>query len=798
MKKSLFFLAVFVCQFLVAQHFEKTKSDTKYSGYFNFYYNENKDEIHLEVDELEKEFLYQTALAAGVGSNDIGLDRGQLGATAVVKFIKAGNKLLLIQPNLKFRALSDNVEEAKSVSEAFAQSVLFGFPIVEEKNGKYLINISKFIARDAHGVIGKLQNSRQGSYSLDASRSALFMERTKAFPKNVEFEAMLTFKGKSSGGYIRSVAPNSQYVTVRQHHSFVELPDSNFKKRTFDPRSGSFSISYMDYATPITSDIHKKFIVRHRLEKKVPSAKVSEAVEPIVYYLDRGAPEPVKSALLKGGSWWNQAFEAAGYKDAFQIKVLPEGADPLDVRYNVVQWVHRSTRGWSYGGSVVDPRTGEIIKGHVSLGSLRVRQDYLIAQSLVGVSNRSDDENEALQMALARIRQLSAHEIGHTLGFAHNFAASTNDRASVMDYPHPYVQLKNEKIDLSEAYDDKIGAWDKVSVTYAYQDFPDGINEDEALEEILQNAFKKGLKYISDSDARAAGGAHADAHLWDNGKDAGIELERVLEVRKTAISHFSEGNIEDGKTYSHLEDAFVPLYFFHRYQSEAAAKLIGGSNYSYAVKNDGQNIVSPIDPKVEEFALEQLMETISVEHLKISETLLQKFPPRAYGYGRTRESFKTTNGMTFDALGAAQTASEFTLNFLLHYQRANRLIQQKALYKNNLGLQEVIEETIKSSFKQKHRNEYEEEIQHAINEQVLEALFSLAAHKGASFQVKAIVKSELRDLKDWCIENNSMYFKEFAERIESYLKDSSDYVTSSAPKIPDGSPIGSEIRCDFN
>lgn len=798
MKKSLFFLAVIACQLLMAQEFEKTKSYSKFSGYFNFYYNESEDEIFLEVANLDSEFLYQTALAAGVGSNDIGLDRGQLGSTAVVKFIKAGNKLLLIQPNYKFRALSDNTEEAKSVSEAFAQSVLFGFPIVEEQKGKYLINISKFIAQDAHGVANKLQRTKQGNYSLDASRSALYMERTKAFPKNVEFEALLTFKGNPVGGYIRSVAPNSEYITVRQHHSFVELPDSNYKKRLFDPRSGSMPLSYMDYATPITSDIDKKYLVRHRLEKKDPSADVSEAIEPIVYYLDRGAPEPVKSALLKGGSWWNQAFEAAGYKDAFQIKVLPEGADPLDVRYNVVQWVHRSTRGWSYGSSVVDPRTGEIIKGHVSLGSLRVRQDYLIAQSLVGVSNRSDEENEALQMALARIRQLSAHEIGHTLGFAHNFAASTNGRASVMDYPHPYVQLKNGEIDLSDAYDDKIGAWDKVSVTYAYQDFPDGTNEDDALEEILQAAFKKGLKYISDTDARAAGGAHTAAHLWDNGADAGKELARILEVRKIAISKFSEGNIEDGKTYSHLEDAFVPLYFFHRYQTEATAKLIGGSNYSYAVKNDGQEIMSPVNPEAEKFALSQLLETLSVEHLKISEELLEKFPPRAYGFGRTRESFKTTNGMTFDALGAAQTASEFTLNFLLHFQKANRLIQQKALYKNNLGLQEVIEKTINSTFKNSHKNNYDQEIQNAINVQVLEALFSLAAHKGATFQVKAIVKNELRELKKWCLSNNSVYFIEFAERIESYLKDNSEYVTSSAPVIPDGSPIGSEIKCDFN
>ena len=430
-----------------------------YYGYFDFYYEESSDKIYLKVKKLEEEFLYINSLASGVGSNDIGLDRGQLGGERVVYFKKAGNKLLLVQPNLKFRANTDNASEKKSIEQAFAKSVLFGFKIVEKRDENYIIDLTPFLMQDTHGVSERLKSRREGTYKIDASKSALALERTKAFPENVEFEAMLTFKGQPTGRNIRSVTPTSSLVTVTQHHSFIELPDNNYKPRVFDTRSGAISMSYMDYATPIQEDIRKRFVVRHRLEKKNPEAKVSEAVEPITYYLDPGTPEPVRSALLEGASWWNQAYEAIGFKNAFQVEMLPSDADPMDCRYNVIQWVHRSTRGWSYGGSVVDPRTGEIIKGHVSLGSLRIRQDFMIAQALMNKPFAESDNNyqPMLEMALGRIRQLSAHEVGHTIGFTHNFAASANNRASVMDYPHPQISVTNGNIDFSDAYAVGIG-----------------------------------------------------------------------------------------------------------------------------------------------------------------------------------------------------------------------------------------------------------------------------------------------------------------------------------------------------
>ncbi len=774
------------------------KGITKYEGYFTFYYDENKDKIFLQIDNLNVEFLYVRALSEGLGSNDIGLDRGQLGDGVVVYFKKTGNKLMLIQPNQDYRAITDNKEEKKSVKEAFAKSVLHGFVIKNEKKGVYLVDATDFFIRDAHGVSISLVKNKQGNYNLDKSKSAFHLDRTKAFPKNVEFDVMLTFKGSPKGANIRSVSPNNFLVTVHQHHSFVELPDHKYKPRKYDTRSGGYPMSYLDYATPVNQSIKKRFIYRHRLEKKNPDALVSEAKEPIIYYLDRGTPEPVRSALLEGGRWWNQAFEAIGYRDAFQMKMLPVDADPLDVRYNMVQWVHRSTRGWSYGGSISDPRTGEIIKGHVSLGSLRIRQDFLIAQALQAPYKKdSIDDDFALQMAIARIRQLSAHEIGHTLGFAHNFAASTNERASVMDYPHPKFSLKEGEIDFSDAYDTKIGAWDKVTVAYFYQDFEE--DEENQLFKILENAFASGLKYLSDSDARSQGSASVSAHLWDNGGNIHDELYNILKIRKMAIEKFSTDNIRTNQPYSVLEDVFVPLYFFHRFQTEATVKLIGGLEYSYAVKGGNQTIVKRVSGTTERIALQAVLKTIAVDEIAIPKEKLELFPPRAMGFERTRESFKSDLGVEFDAFGAVETASEMTLNLLLNPQRASRLIVHKSLHKRQLGLGELIDELITKTIIKTHEDTYYQELQNVINTKVLEELFYLAAYKNQYKQVNAIVLFKLDEIKSILQNKNlkgiqKIYNLAMIKMIEDFVENPTSFKKTNAPQIPDGSPIGSDYK----
>ena len=434
---------------------EITSGLQKIDGYIPLYYDDEKGKMYLEITRPNEEFLYQVSLPTGVGSNPIGLDRGQLGRTKVVYFERVGNKVLLVQPNYRFRALSDNAAEKRAVEESFAKSVIWGFQVAAKDSGTVLVDATGFFMRDAHGVAARLKQRNQGTYSFDKSRSAFYLPRTKGFPKNSEVELTVTLASKgSTGRLVNQTAPSGDAVTVRQRHSFVELPDSKYKPREFDPRIGSNAISFYDYATDIGENLEKRWIVRHRLEKKDPNAAVSEAVEPIVYYIDNGTPKKIRDALTDGARWWNQAFEAAGYRNAFQVKDLPPGADAMDVRYNVVNWVHRLTRGWAYGSSISDPRTGEIIKGVVTLDSQRARQDFLIGSGfaaqyanaanascdfaimpdvsyLVGANQKADAD----ALSVARIRQLSAHEIGHTLGFSHNFAASTYGRGSVMDYP---------------------------------------------------------------------------------------------------------------------------------------------------------------------------------------------------------------------------------------------------------------------------------------------------------------------------------------------------------------------------
>ncbi len=793
-KTILLTLAAFLYAVIANAQFLEGKTNIKtQDGYFKIHYDESVDKLYLEVSKLEEEFLYVHSLRTGLGSNDIGLDRGQLGGSAIVYFKKAGNKLLLVQPNQNYRANTTNDLERRSIKEAFATSVLYGFPIVETKNATYLIDLTSFLMEDTHGVSNRLKFQKEGAYKVDKLRSALAMERTKSFPKNTEFEALLTFKGQPTGRNLRTVAPDASSISVIQHYSFVELPDDGYTPREFDSRAGNISTSFLDYATPVQEPIRKRYANRHRLEKKNPTAAVSEAVEPIIYYLDPGTPEPVRSALLEGASWWNQAYEAIGFKDAFQVKMLPADADPMDLRYNVIQWVHRSTRGWSYGASVTDPRTGEIIKGHVSLGSLRIRQDFLIAQALSNKPFAESDSNYApmLEMALARIRQLSAHEVGHTIGFAHNFAASPTERASVMDYPHPTLRLKNGVVDFSDAYATGIGVWDKVTVAYSYGIVPTGMTERDYLNGVLETAEKNGLRYITDSDARAQGGAHYKAHLWDNGAGADTELENVLALRKQAIANFSVDNIRTNEPYSVLEDVFVPLYFYHRYQTEAAVKMIGGLDYNYAVKGDPNiKVTEVLEAKKQKQALMSVLKTLKAGTLMIPKDKLGLFPPRAHGYYRSRESFKSTTGVAFDALGASATASDMTLGLLLHPERANRLVQQKSLDTKQLGLQGMLETLVKETVLVSEKDAYANEVQTTINYNVIKHLLNLYVHPRAIPQTKATVKYVLNTVVIPSFDSGDLNDMNMKDQIEKTFAKPETFKVIPSPKIPDGSPIG--------
>src|SRR5437764_1055179 len=725
---------------------EKTAGAQKLPGYFNLYWDAKLGKLWLEIDTWSSEFLYKSGLPAGIGSNDIGLDRGQLGGTRIVRIERSGPKVLFIQENLDYRAVSDDPDEKRAVHDSFAESVLWGFKVEAEERDHALVDATDFFLRDAHGIPATLHRTKQGTYHLDASRCAIYLPETKNFPLNTEVEATLTFAGEEPGRWVRDVTPSPESITVREHHSFVQLPPPGYKTRAYDPRASFFGIQYMDYAAPISEPIVKRFIARHRLEKKDPKAAVSEPVEPIVYYLDRGAPEPIRSALLEGARWWNQAIEEAGYKNAFRVELLPEGADMMDLRDNVIQWVHRATRGWSYGAGVIDPRTGEIIKGQVTLGSLRVRQDYLIAEALLAPYEKGKPVSPKIeQMALARLRQLAAHEVGHTLGLEHNYSASTVNRSSVMDYPPPYVKLDAGGVpDLSDAYAMGIGEWDKVSIAYGYQDFPPGVDEHAALDKILKDAFARGLRFLTDQDARPAGSSSSLAHLWDSGTNAVDELRRLLEVRVAALKRFGENNIREGAPMATLEDVLVPLYLMHRYQVEAASKVVGGMDYTFALRGDGETPTQIVAPAEQRRALAVVLATLRPDVLALPESLLEIIPPRPPDYERGREHFKIRTSPAFDALAPAETAAQHTLQFLFNPDRAARLVEFHARNAENPGLQEVLEAIVAATWKTPHDEGYKGQIANAVDMVVLYDLMALSANDHASDEVRAIARLELQ------------------------------------------------------
>ena len=787
----------------------KTKGLTRTPGFFYFYWDARAGKIWLEIGRFDADFLYINSLATGIGSNDIGLDRGQFGDLEekskpehIVRFVRSGPKVLLIEQNLAYRANSSNPDERAAVEQAFAQSALWGFKVAAEENGRVLVDATPFLLNDARGVAGTLKATKQGEYKVDDARSAIYLPRTKGFPQNSEFEATLTFTGEPQGDWIRSVTPTPEAVTVREHYSFVQLPDPNYHPRVYDPRCGLAAMSFADYATPIQEPLVKRFIQRHRLQKKDPSAAVSEPVQPIVYYMDRGAPEPIKSALMEGASWWNQAFEAAGYKNAFRIEELPEGADPMDVRYNVIEWIHRATRGWSYGISIVDPRTGEIIKGHVSLGSLRVRQDFLIAQGLLQAYGKGDGtqpDPRLLEMSLARLRQLAAHEVGHTLGLPHNFAASADGGTSVMDYPPPHVTVdEHGDIDITHAYGSGIGAWDKRAILYGYQDFPRGTDEHAALTGILNENTAKGFHYISDADARPPGSAHPLAHLWDAGASRVDELNRIVKVRAAALSRFGPNNIPAGAPMATLENVLVPVYLAHRYQTEAAIKLIGGVNYSYAVRGDEQPTNDPLPAATQRAALTSVLQTLQPTFLALPDQIIALIPPRPPGYPRDRELFAPHTGLTFDPFAAAEAWVKVALDLLFNPKRLARIVEQNVRGKTDLTLSELFDDVLKAGTFEPKANGYTNELARMIEKQTVVHLLQLATNPDAQQQVDAAALRKIdeieknvrsRPLADLAQNEHNTYL---LFQIDRFRRNPQDLHLPKPARIPDGPPIGAD------
>ena len=762
---------------------------TRLDGFFTLHVNAETNQVFAHVpaadeDGVSLRMIYTAGLTGGLGSNPVGLDRGWWQEGEILVFRPKGNLMIMEVENLNYRASADSPLEARAVAESFATSFIASAPILDDSDG-LLFELTSFLTGDQLNLVQYLKDADQGSFSVAKDRTLVDVENTHVFPDNVEIDAYLTLSSADAGREVSTTTANGRDITLIQHFSFARLPEDGYEPMEADPRTGSISVSHYDYSAPLSEPIEKRLVRRYRLEKD----ESGKTINPIVFYIDPGVPEPVRSALVDGAKWWADAFAAAGFPDGYRVELLPEDAHPLDIRYNVVQWVHRQTRGWSYGGGIADPRTGEMLKGHVILGSLRVRQDRMIFEGLAGVDAvDTGAPNDPVQLALSRIRQLSAHEIGHSLGFQHNFAASTYGKGSVMDYPAPDIRAVNGALDFSNAYGVGIGVWDKFATTWLYGDMTD-----EAREELVQASIADGLVFVDDSHARSIGTGHPLGNIWDNAEDPIDGLREALNVRAIALESFDETRLQHGQPRYKLNDVFVPIYLFHRYQVAAAGKMVGGLEFNYSVIGDGQPPASMVNPGLQRLAMREILKTVHPAVLDIPDSTLELLTPSLdswFAADPGRELFSASASPAFDTLAAADTAADLTFDVLLHPQRIARLVEFKRRDAEQFGAEDMFG-MIEDAIMQTAGSERQLAISETVRARYAYALMGVI-DADTSSAVESAAYAALGSLKGALEVNGSAHSDWLSDQIDGFEnRDFTPVPAAPAAKgLPPGGPIG--------